>query len=251
MYLESVICKKLCENLGCDATKMPGFGKLKNSIALLHNKYLLGACKEAAVIIKKYYKNNVDIFDLVISIYNKRIKSHHEMFLIIHIFKTALRSKVALVLSEIYSSNSNADDWFLYRKNAKLIKQAAHIAQTKKVNLTEQMNSFEVLDLFTLGDLQNIIDSNWSDFRDIFASMCEYKGQKLPEYGTKNSLLNVFSMIRKARNDIFHNNPPKTKAKSITVNIEILLLRLGFNLNDAFKNISNLNHMVNLKYKYD
>lgn len=58
-------------------------------------------------------------------------------------------------------------------------------------------------------------------------------------------------MIRKARNDIFHNNPPKTKAKSITVNIEILLLRLGFNLNDAFKNISNLNHMVNLKYKYD
>ena len=113
------------------------------------------------------------------------------------------------------------------------------------------MNSFEVLDLFTLGDLQNVIGSNWSDFRDIFASVCEYKGQKLPEYGTKNSLLNVFSMIRKARNDIFHNNPPKTKAKSITVNIEILLLRLGFNLNDAFKNISNLNHMVNLKYKYD
>ncbi len=169
--------------------------------------------------------------------------------MVIHVFETAVRSKIALILSQNYS-NEEQDDWFLKANDQKLINKARRIADINKINLNLDMSSFEVLDLFTLGDLENLIDSKWSDFKDLFAQPKEYKDQRLPEYGTKEHLLKTFSMIRKARNDIFHNNPTKIRPKSIVSNIEILLLRLGFNLNDALKNISNLEHSVTLKYKY-
>ena len=41
------------------------------------------------------------------------------------------------------------------------------------------MSSFEVLDLFTLGDLENLIDSKWSDFKDLFA---QPKSIKIKDY---------------------------------------------------------------------
>ncbi|WP_069637392.1 hypothetical protein [Campylobacter pinnipediorum] len=236
MYLENLIYCKICESLCLEPTsKQNGLEKLKKSISMLHNTYLIGSCKEAGVMIKKYPNKSIDdIFDFVISIYNKRIKNHHSLFLVIHFFETALRSKIAIILSNKFSSNQNCDDWFYNGTNHKLIKKAKHIANIKKTELVNSMNSFEVLDLFTLGDLENLIKENWSDFKYIFADKAIYNNQALPEYGTKERLLQTFSMIRKSRNDIFHNNPPKTKAKSIITNVEILLLRLGFNINDAF-----------------
>ena len=251
MYLENKIYQKILENLGLnDDSGVLGSDKLKKSICMLHNNYLLGSCKEAGIFIKKHPEKEIkDVFDFVMSIYNKRIKAHHSLFLVIHVFETAVRSKIALILSQNYS-NEEQDDWFLKGKDQKLINKARHIADINKINLNLDMSSFEVLDLFTLGDLENLIDSKWSDFKDLFAQPKEYKDQRLPKYGTKEHLLKTFSMIRKAGNDIFHNNPTKIRPKSIVSNIEILLLRLGFNLNDALKNISNLEHSVTLKYKY-
>lgn len=244
--------EQIYKNLGFDENSgLKGFDKLENSISLLHNVYLLGSCKEAGIFIKKYPNHKIsDIFECVISIYNKRIKSHHFLFLIIHIFETSIRSKIAFILSEKYSTK-NQDNCFYNGKNDKLIIKANRIAKIKKQKAIQDLNSFEILNLFTLGDLENIIQNNWGDFKSIFSSPMTYKGQKLPEYGTKEHLLKTFSMIRKARNDIFHNNPPATKQKSIITNIEILLLRLGFNLHDALHNVSNLEHSIKLKYKYN
>lgn len=253
MYLKTQAYKKLCENIGFDeSSNLKGFEKLEKSIFLLHNGYLLGSAKEAGIFIKKH-ENIENIFDLVISIYNKRIKTHRALFLIIHIFETALRSKMAFILSQNYSSNPDLkDDWFVNRLNLWLIKKVHHIVKINKLNedFLETANSFEVLDLFMLGDLENVIDNNWAIFQPIFAGEKQYKNQNLPSFGTKEHLLNTFSRIRKERNNIFHNRPPKVKAKSIITNIEILLLRLDFNLKDAFNGVSNLEYGINLKYEY-
>lgn len=252
LFLENIAYQKLCENLGFDeSSNLQGFDKLKKSIFLLHNDYLLGSAKEAGIFTKKH-KQIENIFDLTLAIYNKRIKTHHALFLVIHIFETALRSKMAYILSQNYSSNPNLkDDWFINPKNSWLTNKVNRVININKSNLDlKTANSFEVLDLFTLGDLENIIKNNWAVFKPIFADEKRYKSQNLPNYGTREHLLNTFSRIRTARNDIFHNRPPKIKAKSIIANIEILLLRLDFNLKDAFKGISNLEYEIKLKYRY-
>ena len=96
--------------------------------------------------------------------------------MVIHVFETAVRSKIALILSQNYS-NEEQDDWFLKGNDQKLINKARRIADINKINLNLDMSSFEVLDLFTLGDLENLIDSKWSDFKDLFAQPKEYKDQ--------------------------------------------------------------------------
>ena len=158
---------------------MLGSDKLKKSICMLHNNYLLGYCKEAGIFIKKHPEKEIkDVFDFVMSIYNKRIKAHHSLFLVIHVFETAVRSKIALILSQNYS-NEEQDDWFLKGNDQKLINKARRIADINKINLNLDMSSFEVLDLFTLGDLENLIDSKWSDFKDLFA---QPKSIKIKDY---------------------------------------------------------------------
>ena len=98
--------------------------------------------------------------------------------MVIHVFETAVRSKIALILSQNYS-NEEQDDWFLKANDQKLINKARHIADINKVNLNLDMSSFEVLDLFTLGDLENLIDSKWSDFKDLFV---QPKSIKIKDY---------------------------------------------------------------------
>ena len=253
MHLKTQTYKKLCENIGFDeSSNLEGFKKLEKSIFLLHNEYLLGSANEVGIFIKKHGNSKI-IFDLVINIYNKRIRTHHALFLIIHIFETALRSKMAFILSQNYSSKPDLkDDWFVNRSNSWLIKKVKRVIEINQLNedFLETANSFEVLDLFTLGDLENTIKNNWAIFKPIFADEKQYKNQKLPSFGTKDHLLSTFSRIRKERNNICHNRPPKGKAKSIITNIENLLLRLDFNLKDAFNGISNLEYGIKLKYEY-
>ena len=46
--------------------------RIKRAISVLHFKYLIGACKEANAVLPKTDLNNLNLFDLIISIYNKR-----------------------------------------------------------------------------------------------------------------------------------------------------------------------------------
>nr|WP_276708886.1 hypothetical protein [Campylobacter rectus] len=82
MYLENKIYQKILENLGLsDDSGVLGSDKLKKSIYMLHNNYLLGSCKEAGIFIKKHPEKEIkDVFNFVMSIYNKRIKAHHSLF---------------------------------------------------------------------------------------------------------------------------------------------------------------------------
>ena len=49
-------------------------GRIKRAISVLHFKYLLGACKEANAVLPKTDLNNLNLFDLIISIYNKDVE---------------------------------------------------------------------------------------------------------------------------------------------------------------------------------
>lgn len=219
--------------------------RIKQSIKVLHYQYLWGACKEAHAILSKTNADN--LFNLIMTLYNKRRKTHQANFLLLHCFENALRSTLAVEIASLY--NTDKDNWFLKSqsdnaKENKLLKQIQTIARTR--NLQEFQNTFEVFDIFSLGDLQRILSDHWGELAPLFNSQETYKNQALPVYGTRQSLITKIDKIREARNAIFHNKPTKIKFQR---DLEILLLRLGYNLQDAIT-IGEIQSCITLRYNY-
>ena len=219
--------------------------RIKQSIKVLHYQYLWGACKEAHAILSKTNADN--LFNLIMTLYSKRRKTHQANFLLLHCFENALRSTLAVEIASLY--NTDKDNWFLKSqsdnaKENKLLKQIQTIARTR--NLQEFQNTFEVFDIFSLGDLQRILSDHWGELAPLFNSQKTYKNQALPVYGTRQSLIAKIDKIREARNAIFHNKPTKIKFQR---DLEILLLRLGYNLQDAIT-IGEIQSCITLRYNY-
>lgn len=222
--------------------------RIKQSIRVLHFYYLWGACREAQAVLPKFHTDN--LFDFIMSFYNKRRKAHQAHFLLLHCFENALRSTLAVEIANSY--NQNTDDWFLksQSQNAKenrLLRQIANIADKRHLQISSFKNTFEVFDIFSLGDLQQILDNHWSELAPLFAESKEYKNQPLPTYGTKAHLIDKIDKIRNARNEIFHNKPTKIKFQK---DLEILLLRLGYNLKDAIA-VGEIQSVIKLQYQYE
>ena len=95
-------------------------------------------------------------------------------------------------------------------------------------------------------DLEELSDEYWHTIEHIFASAKEYKSQILPAYGRQH-LITKIGQIRKARNEIYHNNPTKIK---FAKDLEILLLRMGYNLQDTIGGCD-FRGDIRLQYKYD
>ena len=74
-----------------------------------------------------------------------------------------------------------------------------------------------------------------------------YKNQPLPQYKTRKQLIGKIDKIRRARNEIFHNKPTQIKFQN---DVENLLLRLGYNLQDAI-DIGEIRNVIPLQYNYD
>lgn len=227
----------------------PDFDKrIKQSIRVLHFYYLWGACREAQIVLPKFHTDN--LFDFIMSFYNKRRKIHQAHFLLLHCFENALRSTLAVEIANLY--NQDKDDWFLKlqsqnTKENKLLRQIANITDKRHLQISSFKNTFEIFDIFSLGDLQQILDNHWSELASLFTEYKEYKNQPLPSYGTKAHLINKIDKIRNARNEIFHNKPTKIKFQK---DLEILLLRLGYNLYDA-TNIGEIQSVIKLQYHYN
>lgn len=220
--------------------------RIKQSIRVLHFEYLWGACKEAQIIANK--NQNLILFDLIMSLYNKRRESHQAKFLLLHCFENALRSTMAVITANAF--NQTQDNWFLQStsdKTQQAIKQKAHnIATHRNLNISN-FNTFQVFDLFSMGDLEYILERHYSLFSPLFSQSQIYKGQNLPIYGTKAHLISTIDRIRNARNEIFHNKPTKIKFQK---DIEILLLRFGYNLFDATQ-IIDIQRFIKLKFIYN
>ena len=225
--------------------------RLMKSIQVLHFYYLYGSCKEVSVLLKKDSKKyqNTKLFTLIMLAYNKRRKIHLSKCLLLNCFENALRSTLAIKIANLY--NTNDDTWFLktHSQNLKenaLLKQINRILLTRKIDINTFKNTFEIFDIFTFGDLKSILDSHYNELELIFKSENEYKEQILPSYGTKKHLIDKIEQIRCARNELFHNKPTKIKFQK---DLEILLLRLGYNLADAI-NLGDISNAMKLHYKY-
>lgn len=230
--------------------------KIKQSIRVLHFDYLWGSCREAEETLDKYDKQN--LFDFIMDIYSKRRKNHQVSFLILHCFENALRSSMAVSVANAF--NTNKDDWFLKKTNHKIQKKLIEKIKkiiviknrsAKNINSNEfdlrNMNTFKIFDLFSMGDLEKILEEHYSIFQHLFTTNKTYKNQPLPTYGTKSYLIEKIKRIRNARNDIFHNKPTKIKFKK---DLEGLLLHLGYNLDEAIK-MGGFQNIIKLKYNYN
>ncbi len=186
-------------------------------------------------------------------VYNKRTKEHQTLFLLIHLFEIAIRTKLAIILSQKYSS-PNTDDWYFSQtpqsnQHAQLIKKLVEISLHKKTQIIDIKTSFDVFNLFSMGDLEWILKTFWTDLSCLFAEK-EYKDQIISGIVIKQAFLQKFSKIRYARNAIFHSNPLKSKRSDLIESIELILIHLGYNLFDAVNNIDPEHKIIRLKYTY-
>lgn len=214
--------------------------RIKRAIKVLHFSYLFGACKEAKYILKQ--NQNINLFEVIMSIYNKRRRIHQAKFFLLHCFENALRSTLAVQISNKY--NTHADDWFLSHNSA--LAPLNHIKNMRcRTLVAENLNTFSIFDCFYLSDLENLSTIYWECIEHIFSSPKEYKSQPLPAYG-KAHLKTKIGQIRLARNATFHNNPTKIK---FIKDLEILLLRMDYNLQEAI-NSCDFRNDIKLQYKY-
>lgn len=218
--------------------------RTKKAISVLHLKYLYGACKEASIILQKADTTNLSLFDLVISIYNKRRRAHQAKFFLLHCFENAFRSTLAVNFSNSY--NQNADDWFLQDNNQRLSKILKTAKRRCKNEKLQSLGTFGIFDKFYMIDLEELSNEYWEVIEHIFSNIKEYKSQTLPAYNREH-LVTKIGQIRKARNEIFHNNPTKIR---FAKDLEILLLRMGYNLQDAISSCDFRDDIV-LQYKYN
>lgn len=218
--------------------------RLKQSIRVLHFEYLWGSCKEAKEVVSKHNlaSKGINLFDLIMNIYNRKRREHQAKFLLLHCFENALRSTLAVTIANTY--NTTQDDWFLNPTNVS-VQMARRIAsKCKNINI-QTANTFKIFDCFSLIDLQEILSEHWNLFEDIFLQSKQYKGQKLPAYNKLHLNVKV-GQIRMVRNLTFHNRPTKIRFQK---DLEILLLRMGYNLKDAIS-IGDITKSIKLSYNY-
>ncbi|MBX1885438.1 hypothetical protein [Campylobacter peloridis] len=221
--------------------------RMIKGLNVLHFGYLWGACKEAQKILEKNQECK-DLFELIMKIYSKRRKNHQANFLLLQCYENALRSTLAVKIANLY--NELEDNWFRFGNNDVFnfaLKNLLKKVKNRCQKIDDYKNTWQIFDNFCLIDLEEILIDHWKEFAYIFKDKKIYKNQILPSFGTKEHLKTKLSQIRKARNEIFHNKPTKIKFKK---DLEILLLRLGYNLEDAI-DIGNIKEAIVLKFNYN
>ena len=86
------------------------FKKFEHLVTMTNQAYLKIALKEFEYVKNHTDKEIVSNFDFLMKIYNKHLREHQVMFLLLNIFETAIRSKAVVELSKKYSS-IDEDDW--------------------------------------------------------------------------------------------------------------------------------------------
>lgn len=242
----------LCQKLQI-AKEDEEYSKFEHLITVTNQAYLKIALNEFEHIKKSNPDKDITSnFDFLLKLYNKHLREHQVMFLLLNIFETAIRSKAVSVLAVKYSSSNN-DDWLkeetlIPRKIKRPLEEA-----TKKINQDGEdissFDSFEIFDYIMLGQLQSIYTDFWSDLSYLFDEK-SINGVTFPKIG-KRRFEKLFDEIRKARNDNAHHKPfHKTRKRrhQIIEDIELLLMHIGFNLNEAINNIDPAHKIIKLKY---
>jgi hypothetical protein len=164
------------------------------------------------------------------------------MFLLFNIFENALRTRAAIEISNHYSDKNKDNCW---KDISKLDKNLLSPVQTAITNLHKDhklistINTFDIFDTFTFGQLEHIFMNYWNILKSIF-NTTSCRRHTLPTL-SREVFSSKIARVRNARNDIAHHKPIQYKAnatrKILIQDIELILCYLGFNLKDALDNI--------------
>ena len=242
----------LCSSLQIDSSDREYY-KFQRLITVVNQAYLKIALKEFYSIKSNNPEKEINSnFNFLMSLYNKHLREHQVMFLLLNIFETAIRSKCAVELSLKYSS-SNCDDWLhnttlTPKKMKKPLEEA-----TKKIlqdgETINNLDSFEIFDYIMLGQLQSLYIDFWKDLSHLF-EVKTVNGYNFPKIG-KRTFEKLFEDIRKVRNDNAHHKPfhrTRPRRHKIIEDVESILLHIGFNLKEAINNIDSEHKIIKLKY---
>jgi len=224
--------------------------KIHKAASVLHKQYIINASYEAQKIIDKTEVR--DKYALMISIYNRKIREHQVLVMLIQLFEVAMRTQAAIVLSQAYSTPGE-DDWFFVpdrdAKHRKLKQKIRNRAQTIHETITPATSSIDMFNMLTMGDLQGIYKDHWGQLKSLFQNTT-YKNNTIVPLHTKVMFNARFERIRRYRNNLFHGNPGHTGWKQVIRDIEDIMVQLQYNLSDTVNNIDPHHRIIVLQYNY-
>ena len=253
MEVQKNLYNKICRILTVDYTLSPQKEnqKIYKAVSVLHKEYLISSAREARSIINKDEIDNK--YNLMIMIYNRKIKEHQALSLLIQLFEIAMRTQAAIILSNKFSTTDN-DDWYWMdasnSKHQKLINKISNRAITISKTITPTMTTFDMFHMLTMGDVKGLYISHWGTFKNIFANT-SYKINTITPFTTREMFESRFTRINKYRNELYHGNPGTSGWRHIINDIENILVHLGYNIKEAINNIDPNHSIIDLKYNYN
>lgn len=251
MNLIDVVMPEIKANLGIN-NRNREYQKIKDAASVLNIAYIRLASEEIKYFMQRNPLHRMNSkFNHLMRVYNKLIREHQIMFLLLNIFETALRSKAAIIISDHFSSHQ--DDWW---KNITLLDKNMldpinkAVQQLHKSNIDlSTVNTFDLFDTLTLGQLENIYKNNWGILQSLFEEKA-YRSHTLPRI-TRQIFTDKTGFLRNARNDVAHHKPidySRRGKRDLIEDMELILRHLNFNLEDAINGIDPQHAIVSLRY---
>jgi len=253
MDAQTNLYKRLCSILTVDYNLIDEKEnkKIFKSFSVLHKDYLISASKEARNIINTRDVQNK--YNLMITIYNRKIKEHQALTLLIQLFEIAMRTQAAIVLANKFSTPNN-DNWYnitaTNSKHQKLINKISNRAITISKTITPNMTTFDMFHMLTMGDVKGLYMSHWGSFKGLFNNTA-YKLNAILPLTTRDMFMSRFNRINKYRNELYHGNPGTSGWGQVINDIEEILIQLGYNVEEAINNIDPNHTIISLRYVYN
>lgn len=251
MNLIDIVLPEIKSNLGINARNRE-YQKIKDATSVLNIAYLKLASKEMKYFMQNNPSHNIGSkYEYLMGIYNKLIREHQIMFLLLNIFETALRSKAAIIISDHFSTSD--DDWWkdisiLDKDLLDPVNRAVQQLHRDNINLSH-VNTFDIFDTFTFGQLGYIYKNYWGVFHFLFTAKT-YRTYTFSQIN-QSVFLQKMKYIRLARNDVAHHKPidySRRSRRDLIHDIEIILRHLNFNLEDTINGIDPGHTIVSLSY---
>jgi hypothetical protein len=251
MSLIDVVMPEIKANLGIN-NRNPEYRKIEDAASVLNIAYMRLASEEIKYFMRRNPQHRIDSkFNHLMGVYNKLIREHQIMFLLLNIFESALRSKAAILISDHFSTGQ--DDWW---KNITLLDKNMvdpinkAVQQLHKANIDlSTANTFDLFDTLTFGQLENIYKNYWGVLQTLFEEK-SYRSHTLPKI-TKQIFTHKIGFLRNARNDVAHHKPidySRRGKRDLIEDMELILRHLNFNLEDAINGIDSLHTIGTLRY---
>lgn len=251
MSLLDVVIPEIKANLGIN-NRNQEYQKIEDAASVLNIAYMRLASEEIKYFMRRNPQHRIDSkFNHLMGVYNKLIREHQIMFLLLNIFESALRSKAAILISDHFSVGQ--DDWW---KNITLldkdmvdpINKAVQQLHKSNINLSTA-NTFDLFDTLTFGQLENIYKNYWGVLQSLFEEKV-YRSHTLPKI-TKQIFIHKIGFLRNARNDVAHHKPidySRRGKRDLIEDMELILRHLNFNLEDAINGIDAQHTIGSLRY---